>query len=119
PGGPGTGRHAEPAMKFLLTLACATAMTIATTGAFGQSTTGAAGGGASPSTNTTPRPSDGTSRLPPGRATSDTNKMGVAGRESPVDSDAPTAASCSKITAPQEREQCLARSRQVQRERAA
>ena len=106
-------------MKFFLTLACATAMAVATTGALGQPASGAASGGASAPTQTTPLPNDGTSRFAPGRATSDSNKMGISGPESPVSSDAPSVESCKTMTAQEERDKCLVRARQVERERAA
>ena len=107
-------------MKFFLTLACATAMAVAATGALGQPTPGATGGGAlAPAQTTPPPPNDGTTQYAPGRATSDTNKMGISGPESPVDSDAPNVAACRTITAQEERDKCLAQARQVEREKKA
>ena len=55
----------------------------------------------------------------PGRATADSNKMGIAGPESAVDSKAPNDAACKTITAQSERDQCLAKARKSERDRTS
>jgi len=97
-------------MKVLLTFSLAAVFAVATTGAFGQATSN----GSSGATKPMPSASDGgTTQYAPGRVTGDTSKMGIAGPESPVDSDAPNVASCKTITAADKREKCLAQARQA------
>jgi hypothetical protein len=45
--------------------------------------------------------------------------MGIAGPESPVDSDAPNVASCKTIGAAEQRDKCLAQARQAEKARDA
>jgi hypothetical protein len=105
-------------MKFALTLLLAAAIAGGTPCAFGQATPNTAGG-SSAATKPEPRSSDAATQYAPGRATGDTNKMGIAGPESPVDSDAPNVASCKTITAAEKRDRCMAQARQAEKARDA
>ncbi len=109
-------------MKFFVpTLVAAAALTVAGNYALAQSTSGSTSAGSSPSSKTRTPVTDSERASTPaaGRPVSDSNKMGIAGPESPVDTDAPNLASCKTMIAQEEREKCLARAREVPKQRAA
>jgi hypothetical protein len=101
-------------MKLPVVITCA-ALTLATSFAFSQSPpmtpASAAAATAAQTNNGTP------SQLPAGKASNDSNKMGIAGPESPADTTAPNAASCQTMTSDQERSKCMALAKKVPKQR--